>query len=138
MATALRTTPAQARDAAKDGVAQKRRRRAAWLFSVCYLCDYPMYWGKDRSGFAEDDATRGHNYPHSKGGTYAWDNTHPACRTCNKATGTRDVTGLVPHGPAWPSDSEAIAFLAENDKGHERTGIGADKRNAARFAKYGF
>lgn len=131
-------SPAQARDNVKDGPAQKRRRRTAWWGMDCFLCGHPMYRGLDRTGRGDDDVTIGHNLPHSKGGTYAWDNTHPACFTCNKATKTRDLTGTVPHGPAWPSDKDAVAFLAQHDGQHVRTGIGADERNASRFARFGF
>lgn len=132
-------TASQVRSAAKDGKAQKIRRRATWLSLPCYLCTFPMYWGRDRTGYAPDDATIGHNYPHALGGTYAAENTHPACRTCNVATGTRDLTGMVPHGPAWVSIAEAMERLnAETDDDYTRTGIGASERNRSRKARFGW
>ncbi len=110
------TTGSQGRDNAKDGKAQKARRRAAWMGLPCGLCGVQMYWGKDRTGRYATDATIGHIFPHSKGGTYAADNTFPCCSACNAATGTRDLTGVVKCGPAWPSLKDAARLLDTLDK----------------------
>ena len=138
--TSIKRTPAQLRDNMKDGKAVKPRRRAVYLYVPCGMCGYDTYGGKDRGRTMPDGLTTGHLLAHAHGGTYAERNTFPCCYSCNIATGTRDLRGMVPHGPLFPSLKVAQAWLTENDlpERHIRSLVTPEERTAARKARFGF
>ena len=131
-------TASQARSAVKDGPVAKRRRRARYVNLPCAWCGLSCYWGTDRNGRGAEDGTTGHLLAHTNGGTYAWANTAPSCGTCQRAVGTRDMTGMVAPVVSVPSERDAVAFLSTYVADAREGMADAATRDAARLARLGF